>query len=369
MRFENDEEERYGIRDGDLIVCEGGEPGRCAIWREQIPGMKIQKALHRVRPKDGLNNYYLFYWFMLAGRTDRLEPFFTGTTIKHLTGKALNELEVPVPPIEEQRAIAHILGTLDDKIELNRRRNQTLEAMAHALFKDWFVDFGPVRARMEGRKPYLPREIWDLFPDRLDDEGKPDGWEMQTVGDCFHLTMGQSPPGDTYNDVGDGLPFFQGRTDFGFRYPVNRKFCSAPTRVANAEDTLVSVRAPVGDINLAWEKCCVGRGVAGVRHISDGRSFTYHAIWSLQDELKQFEHTGTVFGAINKKQFEAIAFVEPSPDLIAAYENYAGRLDDAVRRHIEDSRSLAQLRDTLLPKLISGELRIADAERFLEHLP
>ncbi len=311
-----------------------------------------------LRPKNGLSSTYLYYWLaahesMLLSKVEH-----TGIGAGKLDTAVLKNLRVQVPPIEAQRAIAHILSTLDDKIELNRRRNQTLEDMARALFKDWFVDFGPVRTKIEGQEPYLPEEIWRLFPERLDDEGKPVEWEMSTVGECFNLTMGQSPPGDTYNDIGDGLPFFQGRTDFGFRYPENRKYCSAPTRIANAEDTLVSVRAPVGDINLAWEKCCIGRGVASIRHLSCARSFTYHAMWVLQDELKQYEHTGTVFGAINKKQFEAMGFLEPSRVLIDAYEHRIGPLDDEIRNNIGESRTLAQLRDTLLPKLISGELRI-----------
>jgi type I restriction enzyme S subunit len=179
--------------------------------------------------------------------------------------------------------------------------NETLEAMARAIFKDWFVDFGPTRAKMERRAPYLAPEIWSLFPDRLDNEGKPQGWQTSTVGTKFRLTMGQSPPGDTYNETGDGLPFFQGRTDFGARYPKRRMFCTAPTRVAEDDDTLVSVRAPVGDLNMAWERCCVGRGVAAVRHVSGYRGYTYYALGQLQPELAAFEHTGTVFGAINKR--------------------------------------------------------------------
>jgi type I restriction enzyme S subunit len=247
--------------------------------------------------------------------------------------------------------------------------------MARALFKAWFVDFEPVRAKIEGRwrrgetLPGLPAHLYDLFPDRLVESelGEiPDGWALRTVGDCFNLTMGQSPPSDTYNERGEGLPFFQGRTDFGFRYPENRKYCSAPIRIANAEDTLVSVRAPVGGINLAWEKCCIGRGVASIRHISGARSFTYHAVWSIQEDLKQFEHTGTVFGAINKQQFGELKFVEPSRDLITAFEGNVSPFDDKVRRNVEQSRTLAALRDTLLPKLISGELRVKDAEAFLQ---
>ncbi|MBX3681407.1 MAG: restriction endonuclease subunit S, partial [Thauera sp.] len=157
MRFEEHEDERYSIRYGDLIVCEGGEPGRCAIWRGDMPGMKIQKALHRVRVKEGLDNYFLYYWFLQAGKTGALEPFFTGSTIKHLTSKALSELQIPLPPIGAQRRLATVLKSLDDKIDLNRRINQTLEAMAQAIFKSWFVDFDPVKAKIaalqEGRDP------------------------------------------------------------------------------------------------------------------------------------------------------------------------------------------------------------------------
>lgn len=126
MRFEPDEELRYGIENGDLIVCEGGEPGRCAIWHEELPNMKIQKALHRVRSQKGLDNYYLYYWFLMAGRSGCLEPYFTGTTIKHLTGKALIELNVPLPPIYVQHDIADILSALDDKIAINAKLNHHL---------------------------------------------------------------------------------------------------------------------------------------------------------------------------------------------------------------------------------------------------
>ena len=154
---------------------------------------------------------------------------------------------------------------------------------------------------------YLDRmddDIMALFPDSFEDSelGKiPKGWEVKTLGECFSLTMGQSPPGSTYNDHGQGLPFFQGRTDFGFRFPENRKFCTAPTRVAQLGDTLVSVRAPVGDINMAWEQCCIGRGVASLRHKSASSSFTYYFAWAIQEKISVYEHTGTVFGAINKK--------------------------------------------------------------------
>ncbi len=273
----------------------------------------------------------------------------------------LHQAVVRVPKdIREQRAIAHVLGTLDDKIELNRRMNETLEAMARALFQDWFVDFGPTRAKLAGHAPYLPPELWALFPERLvpSELGEiPAGWEVGAIGACFRLTMGQSPPGSTYNDDGDGLPFFQGRTDFGFRYPAKRRYCTAPTRLAEPDDTLVSVRAPVGDINMAWERCCIGRGLAALRHRTGSSSFTYYAVWAMQRELQQYEHTGTVFGAINKKQFETLPTIEPPSSLVETFDHLCYSLQQQIRLNTAEARTLAALRDALLPRLVSGEVR------------
>ena len=289
-----------------------------------------------------------------------------GAVFDSLKCADIPDFHLRIPPPTEQHTIAHILGTLDDKIELNRCMNETLEAMARALFKDWFVDFGPVRANMESLHPYFTHEIWDQFPSTLDSEELPTGWRVVTIGDAFHLTMGQSPPGSTYNDSGEGLPFFQGRTNFGFRYPEARKHCSAPTRVAERDDTLVSVRAPVGDINMAWEKCCVGRGVAALRHRTGSRSFTYYALQAIQQKLKHYEHTGTVFGAINKRQFEALGVVEPTPEITSLFEKVVDPLDERIRKNVSESRTLAHIRDMLLSKLISGEFRLRDAEKAVE---
>jgi len=283
----------------------------------------------------------------------------------------LRSIEIPLPPLPEQHAIAHILGTLDDKIELNRKQNETLEAMARALFKAWFVDFEPVRAKIEGRwqsgqsLPGLPAHLYGLFPDRLVESelGEiPEGWEVISVDTEFDITMGQSPPGITYNEIGEGLPFYQGRADFEFRFPKRRVFCTAPTRLAKIGDTLVSVRAPVGDINMALEDCAIGRGIAAVRHKTSSRSYTYHFMSSISDVFARFDAEGTVFGSIGKKDFHSISHVKPPRDLVLTYEKLAANLDDEVEKNERESRTLAQLRDTLLPKLISGELRVSEVE-------
>ena len=358
---------RYLVRKGDIVYSRRGDVAKRALIGSLEDGWLCGTGCLRVRlGENAVDSRYASYLLGAPAAREWIVRHAHGATMPNLNTAILSACPFVVPPIAEQHAIAHILGTLDDKIEMNLRMNATLEAMARALFKDWFVDFGPTRAKMEGRAPYLVPELWDLFPDALGDKDVPFGWRAGTVSDCFHLTMGQSPPGSTYNDDGEGLPFFQGRTDFGFRYPENRKYCSAPTRIAECDDTLVSVRAPVGDINMAWEKCCAGRGVAALRHASGSRSFTYYSAWAIQQELKRYEHTGTVFGSINKTSFEAISVVEPTPEVIALFENQVAPLDERIRRNISEVRTLTLTRDLLLPKLMSGEIRLRESEEAVE---
>ena len=314
---------------------------------------------------------FLYYVMCSSEYRHEVLASATGTTVKHTSPDRVKQFRFMLPPLPEQRAIAHVLGTLDDKIELNRRRNETLEQMARALFKSWFVDFDPVRAKMEGRwrpgqsLPGLPAPLYDLFPSRLASSKLgpiPEGWEVKPLRDCFKLTMGQSPPGSTYNDDGEGLPFFQGNADFGTRYPEKRRYCTEPTRIAHPDDTLVSVRAPVGAINMAWEECCIGRGVAALRHNSGSSSFTYYSACWLQEEIQQYEHTGTVFGAINKSQFETLRVIEPTSELVACLEAHSQSLDNRIRSSALGSRTLTAQRDALLPNLVSGKVRLREHE-------
>lgn len=306
---------------------------------------------------------FRFLKHVLLAEREAFLRFASGTTHQTIYFPEVKAFHVALPPISEQRAIAHILGTLDDKIELNRRMNEMLEAMVRALFKSWFVDFDPVRAKAEGRDPSLPKPLADLFPDSFEDSelGQiPKGWAVGSVDDEFDLTMGQSPPGKTYNEVGDGLPFYQGRADFGDRFPTRRVYCSAPTRLASAGDSLISVRAPVGDINMATERCAVGRGVAAARHKTGSRSYSYQFMISIAEVFARFEGEGTVFGSIGKKDFHAIPCVMPPRDLVLTFEKYLSPLDDRIEVNERESKILAALRDTLLPKLISGELRLPE---------
>ena len=378
MRIAPEVESKYSrtrIQEGDVLITIVGSTGQVAIASSDLNNWNIAHAVAMIRPKKP----ELSRWIALVLRSpdaqNQLRIAANTTVQTTINLKDLRQLQVPLPDECERNAIAHILGTLDDKIELNRKQNETLEAMARALFKAWFVDFEPVRAKMEGRwqrgqsLPGLPAHLYDLFPDRLVDSelGEiPEGWELTSVDVEFDVTMGQSPPGHTYNETGDGLPFYQGRADFEFRFPKRRVYCTAPTRLAKNGDTLVSVRAPVGDINMASEACAIGRGVAAVRHKTGCRSYTHQFMSSMSDVFARFNAEGTVFGSIGKKDFHSIAHVRPPRDLVLAYEKLAAQPDDQIERNERESRSLAQLRDTLLPKLISGELRVSEVESFIK---
>ena len=370
---------RCSLAAGDVVITKDSEKhddiGVPALVREDVPDLICGYHLAILRPRlSEIGGAYLFYALSTDEAQRQFHSYANGITRFGLRKADIGLVEIPLPPLPEQRAIGHVLGTLDDKIELNRRMNETLEAMARALFKSWFVAFEPVRAKMEGRwrrgesLPGIPADLYDLFPDSLVDSelGEvPEGWGVKGLGDCFNLTMGQSPPGSTYNDDGNGTPFYQGSTDFGERYPTNRRYCTEPARLAQTEDTLVSVRAPVGAINRAWERCCIGRGVAALRHKSGSAPYTYYAIWAAQPEIGQYEHTGTVFGAIGGQQFRALLMLEPHDKTVAAFHRIGQDLDNRIRSNVAESRALTTQRDALLPGLISREVAITHTERWL----
>ena len=380
----------YLLRRGDIVFGRKGAVERSGLVTSEQDGWFLGSDGIRIRLPGCCHPRFVSYHLLTRLHKNWMIQNAAGTTMPSLNESIVKRIPLRLPPLKLQKSIAHILGTLDDKIELNRRMNVTLESMARALFKSWFVDFDPVidnalaagnpipeplSARAQTRRDLgtkrkpLPKNIQKLFPDSFvfdDDVGWiPEGWEIETVGSEFNVTMGQSPPGHTYNEDQIGTPFFQGRRDFGFRFPSRRVYCTAPKRMATKDDTLVSVRAPVGDVNMAAEECCVGRGVAAVRHQSGGRSFTYYAMLQLSEYFKVFEAEGTVFGSINQKDFNALPQLICPSQLVMGFGSQAEQLDEKIELNSAAIEALTKLRDTLLPQLLSGELRIPDAEKLV----
>ena len=360
---------------GDVLLnITGDSVARCCQVDSNVLPARVNQHVAIIRPNPHeLDPGFLRYFLVSpAMQSKMLSWSHAGATRKALTKGMIESFKVPKPDLPVQQRIADVLGKLDDKIELNRRMNRTLEKMAAAIFKSWFIDFDPVHAKAEGRDPSLPPEIADLFPDTFEDSDLgpiPKGWDCSTVGDEFSLTMGQSPPGETYNESREGTPFFQGRRDFGFRFPTNRVYCTAPTRFAARGDTLMSVRAPVGDVNMAIDRCSVGRGVAAARHKSTSISYTYYAFRSLRDRFEVYNGEGTVFGSISQKDLRAIPWLAPDDSVVSRFDQMAGPIDQRIELNEVQNRRLAGLRDILLPKLLSGEIELPEAEAIAEEVP
>lgn len=375
MRFEPHEEERYGLLSGDLIVCEGGEPGRCAIWTgTNSPRMKIQKALHRIRPKGNLNNYFLYYWFCYAAKAGLLEQHFTGTTIKHLTGKAIAALKIPLPPIEFQMALVDVLKTLDDCIALLRETNATLEAIAQALFKSWFVDFDPVHACARGEQPAgLAPEVAALFPDSFEESELgmvPKGWDVSSLASLMDIAGGTQPPASEFIDTpSEGyIRLIQIRdyeTDAHLTFVPN----THKLRTTTAEDIMIArYGASVGRICWGLDGAY---NVALVRVVCepDHREFlrTYLLTDVFQTRLAAVSGRSAQAG-FNKGDIASFKLVVPSPLLLQMYQAHTWPLREKILHQRQQAQTLANLRDTLLPRLISGQLRLPDAEQQLKDL-
>ena len=306
--------------------------------------MCTNQGFKSVIPNEETDSEFLYY--LLKYNKDNIASQGSGTTFAEVSGKTMKDIEVVVPKEkEDQRRIASILSSLDRKIELNNKINADLEEMAQAIFKNWFVDFEPFK---DGK--FVDSELGMI----------PEGWKVGTLEDIAEITMGQSPAGNSLNENGEGMIFYQGSSDFGFRFPSIRVFTTEPKRLAVANSVLFSVRAPVGDINVAKEECCIGRGVASIKSKYGHDSYLFYAMKSLHKLFDSFDGEGTVFGSINKKTLSAIQILLPSDGIVEQFNNVASSFDDRIRSLSDENSRLSLLRDTLLPRLMSGELEVPE---------
>jgi len=330
------------VNNAGIVIGRKGTVG--AVHFCKGPFWPIDTAFY-VESKPDREIRYIYYLLRSLG----LEHMNADSAVPGLNRVAAHSRKILIPPLTEQKAIASILGALDDKIELNRKMNESLEAMARALFKSWFVDFDPIPG-------FPPHKEW-----QNSSLGKiPKGWRVGTLGELCEIVMGQSPPGETYNESGEGLPFYQGIRDFGFRFPSRRIYCTASTRLAQKGDVLLSVRAPVGSLNVAGEDCAIGRGVAALRIKGQHYGFLYYLMKETQEDWKKFEAEGTVFGSVTKTDVQNFSIIIPQTEVILRFNEVVFPMDETIKNNEMQSLTLASIRDTLLPKLLSGEIRAKD---------
>jgi len=365
---------RRRARVGDILFCVRGATIGRMNWADQeyAIGRGIAAIRHRTTPQ-----LQPFVRAVVEYNLPRLLAQATGSTFPNVSRDQLACL--PWPPLteEEQRAIAHILGTLDDKIELNRRMSETLEEMARALFESWFVRFDPVRAKMEGRDPGLPSDLADLFPDRLVESelGEiPEGWQVEPFSEIVDVIGGGTPRTSVPEYWGGDIPWFS----VGDAPPPSevwvidtekkitpRAIEESSARILPVGTTIISARGTVGRIALVGVPMAMNQSCYGLRgKLGTAGYFTYYATRSLVSTLQQRTH-GSVFDTITRDTLASVTSIVPPLHLVDAFEALVGPIFGRILTNLHESRTLAALRDTLLPKLISGELRVKDAERLV----
>ena len=346
MRFQHHELERYGLRYGDIVMCEGGEPGRCAIWKGQRSSMMIQKALHRIRPHECLTPEFLYYFFLYKGRIGHLSPLFTGATIKHLPREKLALVEVPVPPLPIQEHIASILSAYDDLIENNRRRIQLLEQAARLLYKEWFVHL-----RFPGHEH---AKIID---------GLPEGWEIGTIGELGEVITGKTPSKNKAENYGHDLPFIKTPDMHGNAIVVHaEESLSEQGAKTQANKTLpprsilVSCIGTVGAVAFNSSPAQTNQQINSIVPGSD--TVTYWAYFMAKDlkPLLEGMSGGATMANVNKSKFSGIKIVIPSPQLLEYFSDFSKPCFDQIENLTICNMRLAKTRDLLLPKLMNGEV-------------
>ena len=358
---------------GTVVITARGTVGALAQLRRE---MAFNQTCYAILPGDSINNNFLFY--ALKGTITEMRALTYGTVFDTITRRTFDDWLLPLPPLTEQRVIAHILGTLDDKIELNRRMNETLEEMARAIFKSWFVDFDPVRAKMDGRwrrgesLPGMPAEMYDLFPERLVDSelGEiPEGWGVKALDEIANFRNGLALQKLRPKENEERLPVV--------------KIAQLRRGKADSDEWATTSITPEciiddGDIIFSWSGSllvkvwCGGRAALN-QHLFKVTSRQYPKWFYLhctQSHLPEFQRIAadkaTTMGHIKRHHLSEAKCVIPNQTLLSAVDDtFVNFLSKCITINVE-SRTLADLRDTMLPKLISGELRVRDAEKFME---
>ncbi len=329
---------KYMVTHGDYVFAmTGATIGK--IGRIYGCTAYINQRVLTFRNKSIIDKDFLYYVLLQSNFESYVYNHIDSESAQpNISATTVGKYEFHLPTLPTQQKIAQILSSLDDKIELNNKINANLEQQAQALFKSWFVDFEPFGGEI------------------------PAGWKEGKLSEIAEITMGQSPDGKSYNEDGVGTVFYQGRAEFGSRFPTRRLFTTAPRRMAKKYDILMSVRAPVGDTNIANEDCCIGRGLAAIHSKDNHQSFVHYSVLSTSKQLEVFNGEGTVFGCINKDGINNLEICIPSKSEIDKFESIVTSIDAEIFNRSDENVKLSVLRDSLLPKLMSGELDVDKIE-------
>ncbi len=309
------------------VTSRNGDKISVALLTQHETGIVSQAyTVFEITNPNELIPEYLMMWFMRP-EFDRYARFKShGSAREIFEWEEMCNIELPVPSIEKQRAIVAEYKTITDRIKLNEQIAQNLSNIASAIFKSWFVDFEPFGGTM------------------------PNDWGIGQLEDVADIVQGQSPDGESYNENGVGVVFYQGRAEFGWRYPTRRLFTVQKKKMAQKNDILMSVRAPVGDINVATESCCIGRGLAAIRSKTKHYSFVFYLCEYLKFDLDKFNSDGTVFGSINRDELKELSIVVPSVKNLDDFEKIIHPMDKIIKTKCQEVEQLKKIKNLLLSK-------------------
>jgi type I restriction enzyme S subunit len=347
---------QHVVQEGDLVYGRKGSIDRHAYISKEQDGWIQGSDCIRIRVVNGVNARFLSYYLMLPSIRTQVMNMGTGSTMPSLNTDILSDIDIRLPNREIQNKAANILALLDAKIANNKKLMAELEATARLIYDYWFMqfDFPDVNG-----KPYRSSGGKMAWSDALKCE-VPAGWYGGRMSDLAVITMGQSPSGDSYNEDCIGDVFYQGRVDFGDYYPKVRMYTTAATRFAAQDDVLLSVRAPVGDTNFAYEDCCIGRGLAALRSKAGSPLHLRFTLKRFDDYFERMNGNGTTFGSIDKEGLNGLKVSVPPESLIREYEARVGRCYETMRTLECEVRQLTSLRDWLLPMLMNGQAQVSE---------
>ncbi|MCE2661687.1 MULTISPECIES: restriction endonuclease subunit S [unclassified Microcystis] len=337
--------ENFILSKGDIIIAmteqDAGLLGSSALIPENDRFLHNQRlGLIDKIDEELFNKNFLYYLFNTYSIRGQISGSASGTKVRHTSPDKIYRVKIKIPDVTTQQKIADILSKYDDLIENNRRRIELLERSARLLYKEWFV-----RLRFPGHEhtPII--------------DGIPEGWEKVRLKDIADLTMGQSPESEYYNEDRSGLPFHQGVTNFGIRFPENKVYCAKITRIANEGDILFSVRAPVGRMNISLEKIIIGRGLAAIRAKHNYQGFLYYHLknYFFKEDMIG---SGVIFASVTKAGLENVQLIKPKDSILAIFLDKTISIDEQIKILFRQNQKLKQARDILLPKLMNGEIEV-----------
>ena len=339
---------KYLLKKDDIVIARTGATTGYAKRIRSNQHAIFASYLVRIRINSKYDSKYIGYVIESDEYKQFIQLNIGGAAQPHANAQILTSFPLPLPPLPTQHKIAAILSTYDDLIENNTRRIKILEDMALTLYREWFVHY-----RFPGHEnvPMVQSELGPI----------PKGWEVKLLGEMCDVLMGLSPKSEFYNQTGEGLPFHQGVTDFGQRFPTDRVYCTVQKRIAEVGDILFSVRAPVGRINIANKKIVIGRGLSAIRSKNSNQAFI---LQQLKDKFQEEDTmgSGTIFNAITKTDLLGIQLTESTKEILVKFEEVADQFSLELANLTMKNANLRHTRDLLLPKLISGEIDVSELD-------